>query len=210
MPTPVFAPYTINIPNGPNSPSADQPIMQQNTNSINSLIGVDHYGFNNNLGGLHQQVQMPKLNSIPLALIANEGTLYTKHPSAETQLFYTPDITGNEYQLTRTDTAKFAEFGTNTAYSANHTGGWTFLPGAAAAADGAMLMNYGKRTSLTSGTNTITFAKPFTDPVGPYSVTISPVNGTSNLTITAVSTTTFTVNSSQVNTTAIYFTAIGV
>lgn len=206
---PLF-PYTINIPNGPNAPSADQPIMQQNTNSTSSLIAIDHYGFNNNLGGLHQQVQMPKLNAIPAGLISNEGTLYTKHPNAETQLFYTPDVTGNEYQLTRTDTTLFSTFGTNTAYVANHTGGWTFLPGPAtgASSDGAILMNYGQRTLLTSGTNTITFAKSFTNT--PYSITISPVNGSSNLTITSSSSTSFTVTSSSISTNTIYFTAIGV
>jgi len=50
--------YTTNIPAAPHNPSADQPIMQVNANSINSIIGVDHYSFNSVDGGYHKQVNL--------------------------------------------------------------------------------------------------------------------------------------------------------
>lgn len=50
--------YTTNIPAASHNPSADQPIMQTNTNSIDSLIQVDHYSFNDNNGGYHKQVNL--------------------------------------------------------------------------------------------------------------------------------------------------------
>jgi hypothetical protein len=51
-------PYNLNIPNGPDNPSADQPGMQENTNSISGLIAIDHIGFGLNGGGLHNQVSL--------------------------------------------------------------------------------------------------------------------------------------------------------
>ena len=47
--------YNLNIPDAPNNPSNDQPKMKVNTNSINSLIGVDHFAFKTNNDGYHQQ-----------------------------------------------------------------------------------------------------------------------------------------------------------
>ncbi len=51
--------YFLNIPDGPNNPSNDQPLMKTNTNSTDSIIGVDHFTFEtNNRDGLHQQINM--------------------------------------------------------------------------------------------------------------------------------------------------------
>ncbi len=52
--------YNLNIPNGPNNPSADQPLMQTNTNSINSIISVDHFPFQSTgqQDGYHKQVSL--------------------------------------------------------------------------------------------------------------------------------------------------------
>jgi hypothetical protein len=72
--------YTTGIPNGPDNPSNDQPIMQTNTNSINSLIDTDHIGFNTNFGGAHNQVQMPfTASGVPSGLFGiGFVTLYSK------------------------------------------------------------------------------------------------------------------------------------
>ncbi len=77
-------PYNLNIPNGPDNPSADQPLMQTNTNSINQLIGVDHQSFSGTNAGwhtiIHQAIQVS--NPSPV--------------SGVTQIFsknYTPDST---------------------------------------------------------------------------------------------------------------------
>ncbi len=127
-------PYNLNIPDADNNPSEDQPDMQENTNSINQLINVDHFSFSQmDDDGEHRQVTLPirggGSGTIPTGRIAAEGTLYTKTGSGETQLFYTPDASTNEYQLTRCITGNFATFAIN-------GNGWTFLPG-------GMLLKYG-------------------------------------------------------------------
>lgn len=55
--------YNINIPDGPNNPSQDQPKMKTNTNSISSLINIDHIGFGNNQGGYHLPIHQPALST---------------------------------------------------------------------------------------------------------------------------------------------------
>ena len=208
--------YTDNIPVAGNNPAVDQPSMTINTNSIDTLIGIDHYSFNQSLGGLHKQVEMPVLGSIPAGLLASTGNLYTKS-STGSQLYYSPDTTGNEYQLTRSISASFSLFGANTnnynASGANFNGGWTFLPG-------GLLMQYGLYNpgSLPSSPATIPF--PVTFSSIPYLVTVSlvcKVAGTNSS--HTVSVVTGTVSTSQFqwnldggstsNYTGIYWTAVG-
>ena len=57
----VNATYTDNIPFSTNNPSSDQPIMEQNTNSINSVLSVDHSAFNtsDSTGGYHSIIHQP-------------------------------------------------------------------------------------------------------------------------------------------------------
>lgn len=57
--------YTTDIPDGPNNPSFDQPKMKTNTNSTDSIIEVDHYSFNDNLGGYHKIVDFVNQGVIP-------------------------------------------------------------------------------------------------------------------------------------------------
>src|SRR5258708_30758417 len=47
--------YTRDIPDAPNNPSGDQSKMKINTNSIDTLLQVDHISFNANNGGTHLQ-----------------------------------------------------------------------------------------------------------------------------------------------------------
>ena len=112
-----FATYNNNIPFSSDNPSDDQPLMEQNTNSISTLINVDHIGFNNNNGGMHQQVQIlsqnaipPASNNTPTGLKSGSGTLYTKPLGGPSNLFYTPDNSGTQYQLTSINNAKIASF----------------------------------------------------------------------------------------------------
>lgn len=62
--------YTNNIPFASNNPSTDQPDMLINTNSIDTLINVDHVSFNLNNGGTHRQVTVNAQSSPGLG----EGT----------------------------------------------------------------------------------------------------------------------------------------
>lgn len=205
--------YTTNIPDANNDPSVDQGPMEVNTNSINSLIAEDHYGFNDASGGLHAKVRLPVLGAIPTGTGASIGTLYTK-TAGESEVFFTPDVTANEYQLTRTITASFAKFGTNTALPGPTvgTGGWTFLPG-------GLLLQWGLvNTIAASGTaTTVTFPISFTGI--PFSITIGSITaegnspGANNQFVKdgTVSTSQFQiVNSSGSSARKIYYMAIGI
>lgn len=57
--------YTPGIPNPPNNPSADVPIMQSNATSINNIWMPDHISFNNTAAGLHKQVTFALNQSAP-------------------------------------------------------------------------------------------------------------------------------------------------
>ncbi len=140
-------PYTRDIPSGDNNPSVDRPNITQNTNSNDSLIAEDHYGYNVSNGGFHKQARMPA-GSLPTGRIPNSGTIYVKS-LGNRQLFYVNDDTSNEYQITRVSNTNFPTFAQNP--------GWTFLPG-------GLLFQYGVSTSSNNdGPNAdVTFPFPFT------------------------------------------------
>lgn len=69
--------YNTNIPDAPNDPSADQPKMQTNTNSIDTIIGIDHYSFADSPSGFHKQVHFP-LKNVAVAPVGTDASiLYT-------------------------------------------------------------------------------------------------------------------------------------
>ena len=80
---PVIA-YNINMPDGPNNPSDDQPKMKENTNSIQTIIDVDHYAFGVGNGGWHKQVTFPEQNT-PLASTDPSSVIYTDQGTASTK-----------------------------------------------------------------------------------------------------------------------------
>lgn len=57
-------PYFPTIPATNDDPADDQPLMLQNFGSINTLINVDHVGFNNASYGEHNQVTFAS-NNVP-------------------------------------------------------------------------------------------------------------------------------------------------
>jgi hypothetical protein len=70
--------YTRDIPFSTNNPSNDQPIMQTNTNSIDDIIKVDHFGFGTltQVDGYHKQVSL--VNEAAPGVPANaNGVLFT-------------------------------------------------------------------------------------------------------------------------------------
>jgi hypothetical protein len=73
--------YIRNIPFSTNNPAADQPNMLTNTNSISSIIAVDHLGFNTAQGsesdGYHTVIHFSTQGGDPAA-IGTIGQLYTK------------------------------------------------------------------------------------------------------------------------------------
>lgn len=153
--------YNPNIPQATDFLADSQLDIKNNFNQANTTFGVNHIAFNvapDN--GLHKWVQMPLVANyaaITPAPAASQDVVYSKTATSEaagteTNLFMSPDASGNEYQLTRTVTGKFSSFGTTAANK-----GWTFLPG-------GLLLQYGfVNGTLSGGTSaSITFPVAFT------------------------------------------------
>jgi hypothetical protein len=89
--------YNLNIPFSTHNPSSDQPLMETNTNSIASIIAVDHVGFNvtgaGEVSGQHEQVTFNS-NNVPAAF--TYPILYTNNDaSANPQLFFSTTSAAN-------------------------------------------------------------------------------------------------------------------
>ncbi len=120
--------YTRDIPFASHNPSADQPVMQTNANSIDSLIQEDHFGFNDNNGGLHKKVSLVN-NAGPFATVSGAGSeLYGSN---------------NEWVFTNASLAGAGIFMTNSAAPPiDLAKGSTFLPG-------GMVMQWGSGVTST-------------------------------------------------------------
>jgi hypothetical protein len=86
--------YTTNIPFSTHNPSADQPVMEENTNAINQWVGVDHVPFNTSGLGQHEQVtfnsnNVPTVPTSPPVLFTNVKDGFGNNlPGSLAQLFY--------------------------------------------------------------------------------------------------------------------------
>ncbi len=141
---PLFT-YNLNIPFATNNPSDDQPKMQTNTNSTDSLIGVDHVSFNQNTGGYHTVIhQQSAPGNIDPVKIALTGQTYVKRitngGNTDEALFFESG-NGRITQLT-----SFASPST-TVKAANN--GYLFLPG-------GILIQWGQ-VAATTGNPIVTF-----------------------------------------------------
>jgi len=97
--------YTLDIPNAPNNPSQDQPLMKANTNAINTLLAVDHVPFNFGTSGYHTVIHQTTQSLDPVT-IAGVNQVYAKNitpvstvTSTDTQ-FFTKTGAGIISQLT--------------------------------------------------------------------------------------------------------------
>lgn len=90
-----FVSYNLSIPAAANNPSADQPLMQTNTNSINTIFGQDHISFNLTNGGIHKQVNMTNQSSparvsdtvIYSRTAGGQSSIWVKNSSQDLPLF---------------------------------------------------------------------------------------------------------------------------
>src|SRR5258708_5109133 len=213
--------YNRDIPDAPNNPSNDQQPMKVNTNSTDHLINEDHYSFNDNKGGLHKRVRLVDLLAIPGGLASGIGTLYAKAPVIGSQLIYTPDNSGNEYQLTRTISSQFPLFGKLTqdynSVGLPYFGGWTFLPGngSGAAGTNGLLLQYG-RTVGVADLSATKFPVPFTTQVFSIQATIFMTGGSARnfINVDQFTLTQFTTNQVDRNNSSInldfFWIAIGI
>jgi hypothetical protein len=149
------------FPNSSQSLGQTQAGIKNNFSLIQTTIDQNHIDLNLAGKGKHTVIQMPVLGSIPVnpvppgGLVAGDATLYSKTTNATSNFFFSPDASGNEYQLTRGITASFANFGAATK-------GWTFLPG-------GLLLQYGLQNAIHSVP--IVFPIPFTNP--PFNIQIT-------------------------------------
>lgn len=159
--------YTDDIPDANHNPSTDQPDMKINTNSIDSIIAVDHYSFEE--GGLdrdgyhkiiHQAVEASDPTTIALI-----NQIYPKN--------YTPDTTGGvaDTQLfTRTASGAISQLTGNFL----NAEGWQWI--------GGVLVQWGAIAS-TSSSGTVIFkdrvagAIPFPNNCFNVSITLSSTAG---------------------------------
>lgn len=91
---------TRDIPNEPDNPSDDQPIMKTNNNSFIGIWDVDHVGFGQNNGGTHNVVRLNALGTNP-TLNATQGAFFSKIVAGNTEAFYRyGSAPQNTFQLT--------------------------------------------------------------------------------------------------------------
>ena len=138
--------YNRDIPDAPNNPSVDQPKMKTNTNSIDTILAVDHISFNATDGGYHKVVHS-KDNVVDPAIVAGFGEYYAKTISGDVQAFYRSSL-GTIYQLT----------GNATSFSLN---GYTTLPN-------GLILQWGRAAAL----GAVVF--PIAFPTNVFNVQVSP------------------------------------
>lgn len=139
--------YNRDIPDAPNNPSNDQPLMKANTDAIDDLLAVDHISFNVGAGlnsGNHNVIHFNNQSVDPIDLLGL-GELYTKTDTKtnDNQLYYR---SGNDviYQMT------------GLKQITSSISGFMLLAG------GNLLLQYGQDTQATAVSGSFTFARPFT------------------------------------------------
>lgn len=200
--------YTPNVPQSGQTLGNTRQTILDNFTLIGTGFSANHNALGSVGAGKHKFLQMPDQASAPSTAL-NEAGFYSKAVSGVSQLFFKGENSGTEYQLTYgtsgVDPAA-ATFGTNTAYAADHTGGWTFLPG-------GLIMQYGVRSNLSSGNNTVTFPRTF--PTAVFSIQVTPVRDSSNVDIIyirstgTITTTNFVMRNTAAGITVGHWYAIG-
>lgn len=110
--------YTNGLPNPPNLPSQDVNDMQINCNSVEDIWDEDHFGFNDNNGGFHQQVSL--LNQAAPGI-----------PAGLSGVLYADANGGNSWPIWQNALGSFQITGSASPNNPSVGGanGWTFLPG---------------------------------------------------------------------------------
>lgn len=149
--------YNLGIPDAPDNPSTDQPLMKVNNDNIATYVAVDHVAFNTTGSGKHNQVTFQN-NNIP-AIPTSPPVLFTTLVGSLPQLlWYSGDAThtANQYSIVSS-------------------------PGSAVLL-GGLIIKWGN-FSISGGSNSsvpITFNNPF--PSGFFALSLIPdtSTGTSN------------------------------
>lgn len=149
------------IPNPADNLSVSQNDIKTNFTVANTSFGINHVPFNVATNtGKHTICEMLNITppGVPVNLASGEGTLYTLTGATGSNLYYTDDDSGLQYQLSTVVDANIASFGKYINYPtpvANQNGGWTFLPG-------GLLLQYGQMIEIGQTTTIVKFPIPFT------------------------------------------------
>jgi len=83
--------FTRNLPATGNDPSVDQPVMTVNTNSTDSILDEDLFGFNDNNGGYHQKSTYVVQGSDPVPVNTDgaQAIVYSKEALGVADLYAT-------------------------------------------------------------------------------------------------------------------------
>ena len=153
--------YNLNIPAANNNPSADQPNMRTNTNSINSILNVDHFTFSAGNAGRHKQVTLT--NEAAPGFTGGNGALYANLD------------TGNSWPFWQNALGSFRIMGPQVASPT----GYTWL--------GGILFQWGQITSTSSSFVAQAYPIPF--PTATFTILCQPYgsgtppNGNGNIEI---------------------------
>jgi len=169
--------YKTSIPTANDDLDVSQVDIQQNFLQANVTMGINHYPFDDATinNGKHKFLDMPA-TTLPV-IAAGDAGFYPKTANGATQLFFTPDNSTNEYQLTRSDAANFGTFSTSSIYPSvpanpSQNGGWTFLPG-------GLILQYGYVNLLASGSPT-PVVYPIAFGASAYSIVATMINQQGN------------------------------
>lgn len=196
--------YSPNLPVSGDTLGGTRDRIRTNFQEIDSVMAQNHVAFNNADEGKHKFLQMPVQASAP-STGTSEAAFYVKDDgSGVAQFFVKGEQTGSEYQITKMASgadANITTFGTNTAYVADHLGGWSFLPG-------GLILQYGSFSKVVAGNTTITF--PLTFPNAVFNIVVTARNSNSGTVITSETTSNFVLsNSVGAVTRSYYWQAIG-
>ena len=165
-----------NTPNTGDTLGSTKVPINTNFSLIQAAMSQDHNGMGTGAGvaGKHnvihlvEQATEGQTNATEAALYTKtggNGDLYTRSPN------HVDPLPAGEYRMTAFNDANIATFGGNVATGLDFHG-WTFLPG-------GLLLQYGRVSLISTATRTITFPVAFFAATPPYSITLSPNNGTS-------------------------------
>lgn len=110
--------YTSGLPDGNQTPASQRPSMQTNNDNIDTLVARDHFGFNINNGGFHEQTTFIERGSDPTPnnTFGAQNIAYSKTVNAIAELF-----------LSRFGSATPVQMSSGTIV--NGASGQSFLPG---------------------------------------------------------------------------------
>ena len=196
--------YNTGIPNSPNDPSDDQPLMQTNTNSIATFVAIDHVGFGAAAtNGYHNKSTYAKQAADPAA-VAAATPLYSKLVSYaggnnDLEIFMrkASDDSNNPSSVIQLTNTRFGP-----ATSVNGT--ISYLPG------GFILIAYIDSSAHVDGAVISFLNGTFTFPTACLGVSATPIKTSAcQFSASAISTTGFTIHVNASPLSGISYIAIG-